>query len=286
MKNFPLVVLLLIFSINLSMAQSFVDLKSKWYVDDCCVDFSSGELLCWTSEFQFTDTIIFDGITYHVMETNNPAAAGASTFYREENGKVYLKLKPNEEEFLIYDYSLLIGEKVSIGTSGFDYNLEVIGIDSITLNSGEKRKRLELAVVDDPLLTTHWVEGLGSRFGTMDTRYTFILDCWLELNCYFYENEVEYSLKDCMLSTDTKETKKEEPSIVLFPNPVQAVLNIANLEVQAVKELTILNANGVQHGIGEIERPQVILGNLPSGLYFLQIDFKDGKKVIKRFVKN
>ena len=78
------------------------------------------------------------------LNTDNPnpySGFGAlvGEYYREENGLVYMKQNENQEEQLIYNFNLIVGEQFQIENS---FLIEVISIDSITLNSGEKRKRI------------------------------------------------------------------------------------------------------------------------------------------------
>jgi hypothetical protein len=84
----------------------------------------------------------------------------------------------NTEEFAIYDFNLEVGDLFLIDDSNNSIELEVLSIDSVTLISGERRKRLEMAFAISPHSTTYWIEGVGSASSPMNPIYTFFLDTW------------------------------------------------------------------------------------------------------------
>ena len=74
----------------------------------------------------------------------------------------------------------------------------------------------------------------------------------------------------------------------VYPNPVNDVLTIANSSLYEIKSVTITDVNGrtiKNVSLGNVTETQVNVGELTSGVYFLNIDTTNGS-ITKKFVKN
>ncbi|MBK7427299.1 MAG: T9SS type A sorting domain-containing protein [Saprospiraceae bacterium] len=276
--------LLLIFAYsNIIIAQQFVNPSNEWFTDDCC--YAVGETHCTTYKYSFGDSVRINSVLYYELNTNNmnPFFFDFGRYYREENGRVFMKYTEEEEEFIIYDFNLTVGEQLEIGNSDFSFNVEVISVDSITLNSGEKRKRLEVADASDHNTKTFWIEGVGSALATLNPLHMFSLDCWVDFNCFHTEDIVEYQVGNCQL-TSSKSINLVENKISCYPNPASNELIISAISDDTTERLEILDLK--QHfQIITKELSPINLSGYPAGMYFAKVTFANGTIGVSKFVK-
>lgn len=269
------------------MCQLFVNTENEWYLDDCCYIFNSGEIDCTTNKFGFGDPVLIGGIEYYPLIANvDYLAFPTGKYFRETNGKVFSKFEQDGEEFLIYDFNVGTGEQFEIGNSNSPTLLEVISIDSVTLNSGEKRKRIEVGLASDLDTKSFWIEGIGSELSTMNTLYMFTSDCWVELNCFHKNNIIEYQHGNCTL-TDTEEPVSPKTGFSFFPNPATNQLTLTpatNMKIVFV-EIIDLNGNSCIKK-DDTNILNVGINGLPKGMYLLKAGFKNGETRAYKFMKN
>jgi hypothetical protein len=214
----------------------------------------------------------------------DPFASPNSTNYfvylREDaNERKVYKLVNNEEEIL-YDFSLEQGDAFGEFTATVDY---------ITIN-GQDHKKIVLTKYNsnyDLYLTQTWIEGVGSD--THPFKPTFNMYNGLSasggysinLVCSFQDGQHVYGNEDCLAMLNTDEVAIADFKIDFSPNPVATAFNITatstlqnatfklyNLQGQLVKEISNLSGNKVT----------VSRENLASGLYFAQL-FENNKLV-------
>jgi len=249
-------------------------------VDDCCFN-----IPCTTYEYWFDQVVIFDTKEYLQLNTDHPGT-GLSVFgkyYREEDGSVYMKINENQAEVQIYNFNLSVGEQFEIQNLLL---IEVTAIDSITLNSGEKRKRLEVIRAGQPSNKTFWIEGIGDVGETWHPGYTFWIDCWTELTCYHKANNLEYELGECQ-PTSLKNINQLEKTISCYPNPAIDQISITLEEKEKIEKIEIIGSNGnsILQISSQFLQP-IKLNGIQEGLYFLKVIFKDGSIGLTKFVKN
>ena len=276
--------LITLLTCNFSIAQLFVNTSNEWYLEDCCT--FQGNTDCSTYSYQFGEFINVNNLNYRPLITNNPSPLfPLDGFYREVDGQVFLKPSFNEAEFLIYDFNLEFGDIVEIGRPGSIIELGLIGLDSITLNSGEKRKRLELHPLQGGF-DIYWIEGVGSEYSTLNTEYMFTFDCWNQLNCYRIDGTTEYEIGNCLL-TDTKDLIIAENNFLLYPNPVDHFLNI-NIDgdriLSTVEIFDVVGKSCRQVQVSEIQ--PIDVNDLENGIYLLKLNFRNGEVGGTKFIKN
>ncbi len=96
--------------------------------------------------------------------------------------------------------------------------------------------------------------------------------------------------KDLVASKDLEENS----SLQLSPNPVSndltIILSSAWLENQLQIEVTVIGIDGVIHYKKQLDsnstNATLPTENLPSGLYFLNVENSDGRRVNKKFIKD
>lgn len=265
-------------------SQSFVNTANQWYIDDCCSSVGSGGLSCNTNYYEFGNPTSLGGKMYYKLIHDNASPLfGLGEYYREENGKVYLKESSGSDEVLIYDFNASVGDEMDLGE-----NLRIVveAIDSVEMISGAKRKRLSVAALPNQNRKATWIEGIGSILSPMDTRKMFSFDCYVDLDCYFENGIVEYSIKDCSLTTGIDEINPRKKSVQIFPNPSSDQLNIKPLKDTPIIRTEVLNLDGkrllqVQHNNVQ----NLSVGELNNGIYLLRLVFADGQQQILKFVK-
>lgn len=275
-----------VFHLPYTIGQAFVSPSNKWFIDDCSVSFFNGEIDCDTKSYWFEDTVTIDATVYYELRTNDPEPVfEVGAYYREEGGVVFMKMDDNTEEFAIYDFNLEVGDLFLIDDSSNSLELEVLSIDSVTLISGERRKRLEMAFAVSPNRTTYWIEGVGSALSPMNPIYTFTFDIWVELNCFHQDDMVEWQLGDCML-TNTKAESLTSEAIACYPNPATDEVHFLHSGRQAVDRVAIFSLDGrpVTETVLQGTQP-ISVRELSKGIYVAAIIFEDGTIGRVRFVK-
>lgn len=281
----PLVILALATPIQI-FGQEFVSPSNKWFVDECSYCPHQMMIICDTKSYWFEGAVTIDSTVYYELQTtdSNPTFE-VGTLYREEDGVVFMKLHENTEEFAIYDFKLEVGALFTVNDFSHSVEMEVLSIDSVVLNSGEKRKRLEIARALNHNFATYWIEGVGSELSPMNSIHTFSLDIWLELNCYHRDEVVEWQLGDCML-TNTKAEGIPEEAIACYPNPATDELHLSTTGNQPIDRVAIIGLDGrsvLEAGRQELQ--PISLSGLSQGLYVVTVVFENGAVGRTKFVK-
>lgn len=279
-----LLLLILVYS-SVLPGQLFVNPANEWFTDDCC--YAVGETHCTTYKYSFGDSVRINSVLYYELNTNNmdPFFFDFGRYYREENGRVFMKYTEEDEEFIIYDFNLTVGEQLEIGNTNFSFLITVTSVDSITLNSGEKRKWLEIANTSAPDIKTYWIEGIGSASATLNPLHMFTYDCWNDFNCFHTEEIVEYQVGNCQL-TSSKSIDFVENKISCYPNPASNELIISAISDDTTERLEILDFRG--NNIFQIiskELSPINLSGYPAGMYFVKVTFANGTIGVSKFIK-
>lgn len=275
--------LFLLIIVNL-FGQQFVSQSNEWFTDDCC--YAQGQTDCSTFKYWFDEAVMFDSVTYFKLSSNNSNPLfEVGEFYREEEGIVFMKLDENDEEILIYNFNLNTGEQLEIGDLSHNIQIEVLAVDSITLISGEKRKRLEIASASNTNYKTYWIEGIGSELSPMNPLNMFSFDCWIELNCFYNDESVKFQLGDCQL-TNLSEFYNVDEKIICYPNPAGAEIVISTGDKRRIDKVEINGIDGVSIvQVNSQETQSINLNGMSDGFYFVKIAFKDGSIGVAKFVK-
>lgn len=203
------------------------------------------------------DTII-DGKSYKKLysfterEFDIETATFVCGIRENENKQVFVASYHNQQEFLLYDFSLTEGDSILAESNGeYDLYFNVTDVDTIDYNGVERRK-ITLQFYNYAWVT--WIEGIGNIEGLlMDWRsYIMAMDPMpnVRLRCYEYNEECLYSdfsfnesIYDCYtpLYTGLKENETQN-NILLYPNPAKERLYI-NTSIP-IKQMTICNLLG------------------------------------------
>lgn len=232
------------------------------------------------------DTII-DGKSYKKLysfterEFDIETATFVCGIRENENKQVFVASYHNQQEFLLYDFSLTEGDSILAESNGeYDLYFNVTDIDTIDYNGVERRK-ITLQFYNYAWVT--WIEGIGNIEGLlMDWRsYTMAMDPMpnVRLRCYEYNEECLYSdfsfnesIYDCYTPLYTGlENNEFESEVSIYPNPTKDYFCINSSA--PIKQLIICNLLGQklkEYNTSEITSSIDIIG-LNKGVYVVKI---------------
>ena len=209
-------------------------------------------------------------------------------FVREDTieKKVYIRnFGIDTLEHLIFDFSLQLGDSLSIDFEWCCNFFLVTSIDSVQLLNGEYRKRFNLLELQVGL-ETYIIEGIGSVHGLvhgifMHLVYGYYTICVKEHDTPLFSPQ----FGDCdVYFTGTNVVAKSKlrvyPSIfndyIRIENcEEECLVSIINIESKVVKEVLIDNAHTV-----------VPTSNLPTGMYLIRVhNFKGDIVYVGKFIK-
>lgn len=232
------------------------------------------------------DTII-DGKSYKKLysfterEFDIETATFVCGIRENENKQVFVASYHNQQEFLLYDFSLTEGDSILVeSNSEYDLYFNVTDVDTIDYNGVERRK-ITLQFYNYAWVT--WIEGIGNIEGLlMDWRsYTMAMDPMpnVRLRCYEHNEECLYSdfsfnesIYDCYTPLYTGlEENETQNNILLYPNPAKERLYI-NTSIP-IKQMTICNLLGQEiQKYNNLETTSSInISGLNEGVYFVKI---------------
>ena len=219
----------------------------------------------------------------------------------------YSTSRNSGKEFLLYDFSLNLGDTVSVANFDEAENdgfiryvkfkrVETIGIDItnntfVTLHdndsifvlaNGEQRKRILMENISETLFQS-WIEGIGSSDGPFNhyNNFSFELFTIKRLLCYsenseylYYQHDFDYDEDDDCFTNyyPNNVVENNENDIMIYPNPTDDFINIENPSGSEYS-IDIYNDKGQKlisqssSGISNIN-----ISDLPCGLYIITIN--------------
>ncbi len=300
MKAVKLLVICLLCSTN-GFGQKIIDSLNYWnYLEvqhPTCEKNTKCSGTIYTNHFYLfcCDTII-NNEKYKLLidSISNSRNFWAIGFFRDDSShkKIYYLSMVDSEEILLYDFTIKKDSmfyairKFAIDSLNSDmtidtfYSAKVINIDSVVLNDGSKRLRIQFDDIRYNWLgdidTTEWIEGIGSNHGLLYFWYYNFL-CFKHNDVLSYSNKYGY---DCSYSGPKDIIKSQNLNeLYVFPNPAKDVLNIQSEKI--MQSIILFNISGekVCQYYPKNTRYQINLTNIKSGLYIINID-NNFKKVI------
>ena len=264
------------------------------------------------------DTAMMGDTIYHVYECNEyfgscynfieiPYSINNYTKYireSEDRSKLYFRTSESNNEMLIMDLNLEVGDTVDTETwkwDGINYTNSKIIVDSVYYYDGRKHIRTNcyISFSYDYRFTYYdtlqFVEGVGPTFGIMYVpclmlpRHEWFM---LSLTCYYRDNILEYDrvsnshpYYDCYIFWSIGINKVDDINVALFPNPTKDKFHITDLmnEEHTIQIISPIGAiiKTIKTLGPEIE---IDLNGLPNGVYNIKISNSNGtitKKIIK-----
>ncbi len=227
--------------------------------------------------------------------------------FREADGKVYFLRANSDEEIVLYDFTLSVGDTIHWkGING--WNEETYILQAITPVEYGGRQRLEYSFAQSygdavSVDLDKWVTGVGSLGGPLHPFYTSGIEsdaCWCEetlvrfswegsvYSAAFHSNEltIDELCNQCqILSTD--EVAMEKVGIRFFPNPMQetAILSF-DPSVFHQPVISIYDINGKlmfeQH---QFNSASIVLEktHFPKGMYLYKVVSDNGQAEVAKF---
>ena len=264
------------------------------------------------------DTAMMGDTIYHVYECNEyfgscynfieiPYSINNYTKYireSEDRSKLYFRTSESNNEMLIMDLNLEVGDTVDTETwkwDGINYTNSKIIVDSVYYYDGRKHIRTNcyISFSYDYRFTYYdtlqFVEGVGPTFGIMYVpclmlpRHEWFM---LSLTCYYRDNILEYDrvsnshpYYDCNIFWSIGINEADDINVALFPNPTKDKFHITDLmnEEHTIQIISPIGAiiKTIKTLGPEIE---IDLNGLPNGVYNIKISNSNGtitKKIIK-----
>ena len=211
---------------------------------------------------------------------------------REENKKIFtLTTFHGDTEILLYDFSVEEGDTIySNAQVGYmAYPVVISNIDSVILLDGTTRKRYWI----NGSLDEFWIEGIGSQGGIftpitdlITNYYEPHLSCFKQYETTTYLNNYSCDKCFCSLGTLIKGINGLQNEIQLIPNPASNYIKI-DFELNMESSITrLFNSSGklIESTLSNSFPVQLNIGNLPNGIYLIQID-TENKIFNKKFIK-
>ena len=235
-------------------------------------------------QHSFYDTIDFSRAGYYAAIREDTMAEKVYCIYNywADEGK----------EYLLYDFSVNVGDTLGICDYTFWYIQAVVkSIDSLFID-GSYRKRINF---DNGVMygKESWIEGIGSTYGLF---YAGVPDatnfyCLELLRCVHIDGRLIYQADDtcyqqygCYIPPPVNITEHKEETFKIYPTIAENILYIETDVNTENFEYKIMNIQGQIINSGMITNT-ISISNLSSGFYFIAI--LDSKRYIKtqKFIK-
>lgn len=210
-------------------------------------------------------------------------------------GKVWVVWKGENQEKLLYDFSLEVGDQTVVTCSKypkwdamdqFDLNIEIESIEYVEYD-GIMRKKLNLSYGFQEI--EYWIEGIGSSYGLIfaGLSYLFIFDVEIpKLICFEVDGEmILQNNSSCYYSSGAgvEESKGESFAINAFPTIFAYGFSISSL--YPITSFIVFSSSGqmilAEHLKNASIRHYVSTMAWKPGVYFLQVFAGKHMKVIK-----
>ena len=285
---------------NYVYAQDYIPMLQEgnaWSVDIHYNIFNPpvGNPCCFTYTVQFTlgGIVNMNGIDYwQILSDGSPGC-----LLREVEGIVYKYDEFYEDERVLFDFNLQLGDTFSVIDTAYDTNyyavscaddglitnsqsaleLTVISVDNLII-AGQNRK---VITFDYDLwgVNTQWIEGIGNIAGMDFLSETVDITDYSRLVCFFQNGITTYFNGATSCDNTTLQLSENlKHQIVLYPNPITTT-SILKFPVEAaVDRLKIFNLSGGLVRDEEITKNHVTISSMDyaSGLYFYQV-FSENK---------
>ena len=285
--------------ITLSFAQPFLPMLEDdhvWNTDFYVDPFGGGQTGIISSENFVAGETIINNMSYKSVYIDG---IQGSCLVREADGIVYRYDIDASQEYIIYDFTLNIGDTFIIPQvmyESFCGAIEIYnGWDELTVTdkttefiAGENRLVISFDYLSEFNIQCKWIEGIGSSLGfdpvgdVIDIGSRYLVCFTKNGTTYFFNNATA-----CDNTTlDVPDNLKKE--IVLAPNPVSDISILQFPSELNVDKLRIYDITGKLVSVEAITKDYAIINAMDyaSGLYFFQVIIEN--KVIKtdRFIVN
>ena len=201
-----------------------------------------------------------------------------------ENERIYFIDKNDNTESLLYDFSLVPGDTITISGTNYDpFNLVCLDTTTILVNGVPHKKLLVYSYLSNGTeCYTTWVRGIGSLRMPIETDWfcAASFEWMFDLTCFFYKDEQisEWAnpyFEGCIGSNLGVEEYLKENSFAIKPNPVTGTSHlVCNTTENTLFDYQIIDVNGniLQGALGVKPNDILIQNNrFPDGIYLLRL---------------
>ena len=223
--------------------------------------------------------------TYSIYPSGQPADYAGALRDDSVANKTFFVFKNKNNDSLLYDYNLIVGDTMKGFSLYTNSNLVVLSIDSVLIN-GQYRKRWNFPK-DNNNDSTFFIAGVGSSGGLIEPLNTYAIDftyrhlvCLKDSSVTFYTSTYISPMGCSLIINGTTEINSIN-AYSIYPNPFSTQTTLQTDVPLKNATLTLYNCFGQTVAqIKNINEQTVVFSrdNLASGLYFLQLT-EDGKIV-------
>jgi Secretion system C-terminal sorting domain len=282
----------LLFSMGLSLLgwyaeaqtayQSIFTPKTRWEVYQLDAQFNGSS----KTQLTLKDTAM-NNTTYQIF-LEEGSAANKPVLMRESvtDKKVYAF--EGGKEFLLYDFSLAVGDKFYVK----QWEFEVVSIGTMATKEGE-RKTIDLKPLSFTWDYLTWVEGIGATVGPLYYKQYGKATESSQVTCFFRDTQLVYNVEDwkCELPVSAKEEILLARQVNIFPNPTDGIATIkvenpSNSDIE-IRIFNIAGAMVMQKKYEQANEALVAsleLQDMSKGMYFVVVKTNHGT-IAKRLVK-
>jgi len=255
--------------------------------------------------YYFGDTVSFNANLYHKVHANVRSyvsgaccwglmgMGGLKGFLREDTTARKVYYVPNDgvqQEFLLYDYSLAVGDSLfGYMTSFFGDTFIVTNITTVLIKNIPQRKfsLQPVHLVGPPSPYYYYIEGVGSGCGLVSPFDPFFetgsnLSCVVDSSGVIYRDP-DYNGSDCSFIEQVPGINFSKNDLAVYPQPFNKELNVRAMNIE-LTDVTVYDGKGRKifyradgHWNGSM---QIETSSWAAGMYLLEVH--SGNSVIER----
>ena len=191
-----------------------------------------------------------------------------------------------EGESMLYDFSIQPGDSICYFDSSC---LLLLSKNDTILDDGTVRKRYDFQYKQGGYLMDvreTWVEGIGSELGLLHSGSRFLVGGTYDLLCYYENEDLVWQNPDfnsCYLNTLIV-NENEIHSISIHPNPTTSLVTVTGENLRQAEVVDLLGQQVISTQ-GKGDEIQINMSALPAGIYFVNVTDEDGRKCMRKVVK-
>jgi hypothetical protein len=199
----------------------------------------------------------------------------------DTTGKVWLKMTANDEEFLMYDFSIITGDTVQVGKDD-PVDLLVDSITTVIIN-GIDHQKYWFTCFTNEYYHEYWIEGIGSNQGIVWSGSAMIVGGFFRLLCKS-KNEVLYYMNpdysSCYINTVGIDENVSN-SIEIYPVPAKDILFIDNFKNFELISIIVADLSGRIVKVFNKNLSCLDISSIPKGIYLIKVTYNGGEFVKK-----
>lgn len=251
---------------------------------------------------------LINGLAYYkldgVLMPGNllvPEIIGNPILAREDTTKGKVWIYVDSIEYLLFDFSLMLGDTVTVFTNNLSsssfcdslQSLYVTNVDTFVDMEGTMRREVHLKLITDNVPwgcyysdTVVWIEGIGAEYGfnlvAEEGMITHLLCAW-KSGVQLFQGTAYGDT--CWAGSTIGVETFEKPSFDIYPNPAidEVVIRSKSHPIQSVKLYDLRgNALLTQHNQRDYEELTLNITGLASGMYVLCVESLNGAILSKK----